>query len=121
MLAPPRSIWAVSLPVGDWLGLPRPVSERMMDRFAQRMRVSWDDLRTDRLAEAVDVPLYVVHDEDDRIVPWSHGAAVARAAPRGTLRTTSGLGHRDVLLDPSVIADVVAFVRGDAAREQRVA
>lgn len=110
MLAPPRSIWAVSLPVGDWLGLPRKVSEGTLDRFARRMGVTWDELRADRLAAAIPAPLRVVHDEDDRIVPWSHGAAVAGAAPLGTLRTTSGLGHRDLLVDPSVIADVVGFV-----------
>jgi pimeloyl-ACP methyl ester carboxylesterase len=119
MLAPPLSIRGLSLPVGDWLGLPRPVSEGMLDGFARRLGITWDELRTDRLASALDAPLLVVHDEDDRIVPWSHGAAVARAAPHGTLRTTSGLGHRDVLVDPSVVRDVVTFlgpVEGAALR-----
>ena len=46
--------------------------------------------------------LHVVHDEDDKVVPWSHGVAVAKAAPRSSLRTTAGLGHRDLLTDPSV-------------------
>ena len=121
MLAPPRSIWAASVPVGDWLGLPRSVSEGMLDRFARRMEVTWDELRTDRLAAAIEAPLCVVHDEDDRVVPWSHGAAVARAAPRGTLRTTSGLGHRDVLVDPMVIAEVVGFVTADDVQDRKVA
>jgi pimeloyl-ACP methyl ester carboxylesterase len=121
MLAPPQSIRGVSLPVGDWLGLPRSVSERMLDEFALRLGVTWEELRTDRLAAALGAPLRVVHDEDDRIIPWSHGAAVARAAPRGSLRTTSGLGHRDVLVDPAVIADAVAFLTADAARVQRSA
>lgn len=121
MLAPPLSIRALSVPVGDWLGLPRAVSEGMVDGFARRLGVTWDELRTDRLAAALDAPLLVVHDEDDRVVPWSHGAAVARAAPRGTLRTTSGLGHRDVLVDPSVQTDAVAFLTADAAATRRIA
>jgi pimeloyl-ACP methyl ester carboxylesterase len=121
MLAPPQSIPSVSLPVGDWLGLPRAVSEGVMDGFARRFGITWDELRTDRLAAGLEVPLLVVHDEDDRIVPWSHGAAVARAASRGTLRTTAGLGHRDVLLDPSVIADAVAFVARVADTDRLVA
>lgn len=110
MLAPPLSVRDVSLPVGDWLGLPRHVSERMLDDFARRLAVSWDEIRTDRLVGHVHAPLLVVHDEDDRRVPWSHGAAVARATPRGTLRTTAGLGHRDVLADPGVIRDVIEAV-----------
>ena len=56
-----------------------------------------------------------------RIVPWSHGAAVARGAPQGTLRTTSGLGHRDLLADPTVIVDAVAFVTGAADARQKAA
>jgi pimeloyl-ACP methyl ester carboxylesterase len=107
MLAPPLSVRDVSLPVGDWLGLPRHVSERMLDGFARRMQVTWDELRTDRLVSEISAPVLVVHDEDDKLVPWSHGAAVARAAPRGTLRTTAGLGHRDVLIDPGVVRAVI--------------
>jgi pimeloyl-ACP methyl ester carboxylesterase len=107
MLAPPLSIRDVSLPVGDWLGLPRHVTEGMLDRFARRLQVTWDELRTDRLVEDIATPLLVVHDEDDRVVPWSHGAAVARAAGRGALRTTAGLGHRDVLVDPLVVNAVL--------------
>jgi pimeloyl-ACP methyl ester carboxylesterase len=121
MLAPPQSMPSVSLPVGDWLGLPRAVSEGMMEAFARRLGFSWDELRVDRLVAGLHAPLLVVHDEDDRIVPWSHGAAVARAAARGTLRTTSGLGHRDVLVDPSVIVDVVAFVTQATDADQQVA
>ncbi|HET7039970.1 MAG TPA: alpha/beta fold hydrolase, partial [Gemmatimonadales bacterium] len=77
MLAPPLSVRDISLPVGDWLGLPRHVSERMLDALARRLQVTWDELRTDRLVERIATPLLVVHDEDDKLVPWSHGAAVA--------------------------------------------
>jgi pimeloyl-ACP methyl ester carboxylesterase len=121
MLAPPQSIWSVSVPVGDWLGLPRHVSEGMMHRFARRLGITWDELRTDRLVAEMTAPLLVVHDEDDRKIPWSHGAAVARAAPQATLRTTTGLGHRDVLLEASVVADAVAFVTMGAERERKMA
>jgi pimeloyl-ACP methyl ester carboxylesterase len=121
MLAPPVSIWNVSLPVGDWLGLPRRVSEGMMHRFARRLEVTWDELRTDRLATGMSAPLLVVHDEDDRKIPWSHGAAVARAAPSGQLRTTAGLGHRDVLVDASVIDEVVAFIANSVNAVPRIA
>jgi len=107
MLAPPISVRDVSLPVGDWLGLPRRVSEQMLDAFARRLEVTWDELRTDRLVAGIEVPLLVVHDEDDKLIPWSHGAAVARAARRGKLRTTAGLGHRDLLVDAGVVRGVI--------------
>jgi pimeloyl-ACP methyl ester carboxylesterase len=112
MLAPPLSIRDISLPVGDWLGLPRRVSERMLDRFARRLDVTWDEVRTDRMVSEIPVPVLVIHDEDDKVIPWSQGAAVARAAPRGTLRTTAGLGHRDVLVEPDVVRGVVEAISG---------
>ena len=92
-----------------------------MDRFAQRMDISWDELRTDRLVAEMTAPLSVVHDEDDRKVPWTHGAAVAHAARHGALRSTTGLGHRDVLVDPSVISDAVAFVAAGRLEVQKSA
>ncbi len=121
MLAPPLSIPALSLPMGDWLGLPRAVSRGMLDDFARRVGFRWEELQTDQLVAGMDAPLLVVHDDDDRVVPWSHGAAVARAAPLGTLRTTSDLGHRDVLVHRSVIADAVRFLSGEAEGTRRVA
>lgn len=121
MLAPPMSIWSVSLPVADWLGLPRRVSEGMMHRFARRMGITWDGVRTDRLVAAMAVPVLVVHDEDDRRIPWSHGAAVARAAPHGALHSTTGLGHRDVLTASVVIDEALRVVTGGAAEVRRVA
>jgi len=47
-----------------------------------------------------------------------------RFAERGLLerlRTTTGLGHRDVLMDSSVIGDVVGFVTNGAERARKIA
>ncbi len=66
------------------------------------------------MAAQLDVPLLVVHDEADPVSPWSHGAAVAHGSRRGTLFTTAGLGHRAVLADPRVVAQVVGFILGGA-------
>jgi hypothetical protein len=38
------------------------------------------------------------------------GAAIAAAWPGARLHVTSGLGHRRLLRDPNVIAEVVEFV-----------
>lgn len=112
MLAPPRCIRDVSRPVGPLIGLPQATSDRMLERFARRLRFRWEEIQTDRLVSRLEVPLLVVHDEEDPVVPWSHGAAVARAARVGRLVTTAGLGHRELLLDPSVRAEILQFLVG---------
>lgn len=115
MIAPPLSIRDLSLPIADWIGLPRHVAELMFTRFGDRHGVRWEDLQMDRLIGGLDAPLLVVHDEADEVVPWSHGAAIARAARQGRLHTTAGLGHKQVLSEPSVVQEVTAFVGGAAA------
>ncbi|HEX2123879.1 MAG TPA: alpha/beta hydrolase [Thermoanaerobaculia bacterium] len=52
----------------------------------------------------------IVHDRNDREVPWQEGSDAARAIPNAELVTVEGLGHRRILADAGVIARVVAFV-----------
>ena len=116
MVAPPLDIRALSIPVGDWLGLPRRVSEGMMDRFAARFQLTWEEIRVDRLVGRMEAPLLVLHDLEDRVVPWKHGEAVAGAALDGTFHITSGHGHRGMLADPDQLRRMVRFLTRDAAR-----
>jgi hypothetical protein len=63
------------------------------------------------MAAALDTPLLVMHDRDDPTVPWDEGAAIATAWPGAELVTTSGLGHRDIVRDPQIVARAVDFLR----------
>lgn len=53
----------------------------------------------------------VVHDPDDRTVPFAASLALHAAWPGSQLATVQGLGHRRLLADADVIARSVAFVR----------
>jgi pimeloyl-ACP methyl ester carboxylesterase len=110
MIGTPIGMREISFPVADRLGVPRAISERMFERFAARLGFSWDELGTDYLVGKLTAPLLVIHDDRDDVVPWSHGQAIARAAPAGRLVTTTGLGHRGALVDPGVVRSVVDFV-----------
>ena len=54
-------------------------------------------------------PTLVVHDRGDAFTPVTDGEAVAAAWPSTRLRLTDGLGHRRLLRDPDVVAEVVDF------------
>jgi len=91
-----------------------PVAMTEMRRRSEaRLRFRWSDLNVPRLATAatLDTPLLVVHDRDDPTVPWEEGAAIATAWPGAELVTTTGLGHRDVVRDPGVVARALEFLR----------
>lgn len=87
----------------------RAVSERRIGR-------SWDDLHVPTLVAANATPVLVIHDRDDREVPWTDGAAIAAARPSVELISTAGLGHLRLLRDPGVVAAAVKFLAGGAAR-----
>jgi pimeloyl-ACP methyl ester carboxylesterase len=96
----------------DYLGLSaraRADTERAIER---RVGVPFSSLAIEALAPALTLPLLVVHDRDDREVPWEDGARIARTAAQATLLTTEQLGHRRILRDAEVIARSLAFISG---------
>jgi hypothetical protein len=54
----------------------------------------------------------VIHDRDDRMMPWTHGATVARLWPGARLLSTEGLGHRRILADEGVTRAAADFIAG---------
>lgn len=63
-------------------------------------------------------PTLVVHDRTDPEVAVAHGRDIARAWPGARLLTTEGLGHRRLLRDSTVLADVVGFVAATASQRR---
>ena len=60
----------------------------------------------------------IIHDRDDREVPFLSAQALHRAWPGAELVATDGLGHRRLLADPAVIERAVKFaVKWNGAEE----
>ena len=86
------------------------VMARMRANSERRLGVSWSMLDLCAAAPHMRAPLLVVHDQHDDIVPFTEGAAIAASWPGAKFISTTGLGHRGVLRDPRVVAEVVRFV-----------
>ena len=100
----------------DALGLGAPLRRATHDRLARRFGAALESFDVPARVARSSVPFLVVHDRDDREVPWTDGAAIAGARPEALLITTEGLGHRRILRDPAVAAAAVAFLRDHLAR-----
>jgi len=80
------------------------------------------DFRDD--LKAIDVPVLVIHSEDDQIVPYANaGPLTAKLLKNGRLTTYKGLPHGLCQTNPEIVnPEILAFLRGEAApAEQPVA
>lgn len=93
------------------VGLDAADRARLELQIAQRTGTPLEALELEHLAGGRDASLLVVHDRDDREVPFRNGERLAAAWPHARLVPTSGLGHRRILRDPAVLAEVVEAVR----------
>jgi pimeloyl-ACP methyl ester carboxylesterase len=92
------------------LELRPAVAAALRARLGRRVGIPVDALDIVRLAPAAGTPLLVLHDRDDAEVPLADGAAVAAAWPEARLIVTEGLGHRRILRDAAVAAEVTGFL-----------
>jgi pimeloyl-ACP methyl ester carboxylesterase len=100
--------WALAF--GKVLGLSPVVMQRLRTRSEERIRFNWDDLDTRAYVRRMASPLLIIHDREDPTVPFVNGSEIARCWPGARLVETSGLGHSDILRDPSVITQVLGFL-----------
>lgn len=97
------------------LGLSPAASTGFAHGLAHANLAASEDLEGRHLAPAMTTPLLVVHDRDDREVPYAEGVATVATWPGARLLTTGGLGHRRLLADPEVVQLAVDFVTGGPA------
>ncbi len=110
LIGPPASEYEFFMQWYATLGLPDQILPLAKQSVVDRVGVTFERLRPQPLMDGVLTPLLVIHDRDDREVPYKDGAAIAEAARYGLLHTTHGLGHRRILRDPSVVLTTVNFV-----------
>jgi pimeloyl-ACP methyl ester carboxylesterase len=99
------------------LGFGERIRTRMVRRIERRVGMPLPAFSVPDLARTMPAPpLLVVHDRQDAETGWADSDAIARAWPGARLVTTTGLGHRRILRDPAVVAEVAGFLATPLAR-----
>lgn len=92
------------------MALPRPVVERIFAELHRRNGVPvshWDILAR---GTSLDVPVLVVHDPADSVVPYCEAQRVVAGLQEATLWPAPGAGHGRILSDARVREQVREFV-----------
>ena len=122
-----RAPFYIDVPAGPFYGFNRPgakVSQGAIDNWWRQgmmggAKAHYDCIKafsetdfTDDLKK-IDVPVLVMHGDDDQIVPYADSAPLsAKLLKHGTLKTYKGLPHGMCTTRPDIInPDLLAFVR----------
>jgi len=112
LVAPPSDIVGFSRRFARWHWIPEGIRRSMQTAIEERYGITWDELEVSRLAPRLGARALVIHDRDDRIVPWTQGARVASLWPSARLLTTDGLGHGRILANEDVARAAAEFISG---------
>jgi len=112
LISPPTDLVGHSRRFARWHWMPEAVRRAMQSAIEERYGVLWENLEVARLAPRLRADALVIHDRDDRHVPWTQGARVAQLWPGARLMSTDGLGHGRILADEAVAHAAAAFITG---------
>lgn len=92
------------------LALAPSTRERARSRIERRVGAPFAAFTAEALGPQIAIPVLVVHDREDREVAFADGERTARSLRDATMIATSGLGHRRVLRDATVVERVRTFL-----------
>lgn len=92
------------------LGLKSEISIRLRDYFETKYQVKMDDFSAYKTAKELEIPVLVIHDNNDPEVPVQAGIHIHEHLKNGSLFLTEGLGHRKILGNQNVIKKIIEFI-----------
>lgn len=87
------------------------ISLKLRAHFENKYNESMDNYSAYKAAAELDLPVLVVHDNQDYEVPVQAGINIHQYCKNGELMLTEGLGHRKILGDSQVIKKIIEFVK----------
>lgn len=116
LIAPSADPIALTDGLARMLGYGPRTSSRFLTRLESLAERPLGDFDAAPLgADGSMPPTMVIHDRDDKEVPYDDGVRLASAWPSAELVTTEGLGHQRILRDAGIVSLVVDFVAGGVA------
>ena len=115
LIAAPSSIANVLGRFAALTGLRGAATRAFQEALEKQAGVRLRDVEIFERVAALRVPALIVHDSDDREVPFEDAERLAARWPGATLLATRGHGHRRILKDETIVRRAVAFVTPSGA------
>ena len=83
---------------------------RLKDHFETKFGGKMDDYSAYKAAQMVQIPVLVIHDQNDGDVSVNSAFHIEKYLTHSELLITEGLGHRKIVGDPAVIEAILKFI-----------
>jgi pimeloyl-ACP methyl ester carboxylesterase len=117
-----RKLVLISMPSGApylvsafevMLGIRQRTAERFRTLFDARFAARPEHFVAADVATRISVPVLLVHDRQDDIIPCAHSEALLPLLRQGQLHTTAGLGHSGLVREAATIEAIADFLDRD--------
>ncbi|WP_323773345.1 alpha/beta hydrolase [Alcanivorax sp.] len=109
LVAPPTNFRAMVSRMAVFLRFGSSARQHLLEGMANRVGIGYEVLDIARRGRRISCPVLLVHDMTDREVPFADTLRLHQAVAKAQLFQTSGLGHRRLLAEPSVLKAIHGF------------
>lgn len=114
-ISPPATTVGLVEKFCNTLQIPEKVATNLKQRIETTFgRNIWDDLSMVNVVKEITIPGMLIHDSNDKEIPWQESHAIAEAWSNASFIKTSGLGHRRILQDATVVDSAVRFINRES-------
>ena len=110
-ISPPASTKGLIEKFIHTLNIPKKAGINLIARIESTFGKNiWRDISMKNTVRELNIPAMIIHDDQDKDVPWQEGQLIAQSWKNSQFIKTTGLGHRRILRDASVIESTVNFI-----------
>ena len=103
LIAPALKLKEILYKAFDRYGIPKNLYLDIIADYEHRFGYHLDRDNPIRLLPTITSPILVFHDQSDNMIPYLDSRSVAQNHAMVQLHTTTGLGHKRILLDETVL------------------
>ncbi len=106
----PDSIKRIFYQFAEAMGLSPKIAEKNIVYLNKVYGMDIDKISGSYNAKRIDIPVLVIHDKDDKEVPYTEALSIAKNLKHGQLLLTKGFGHRRIIRMPEILNTIIEFI-----------
>lgn len=111
LIAPALKLKEVLYSTFDGYGIPENLCRNIIAKYERIYGYNLDRDNPVRLLPTLTGPMLVIHDPGDEVIPYGDSRMAAENNTSIRFHTTTGLGHKRILLDEEVVRMTLAYLK----------